>query len=555
MLSENLLSAETALKDLFGLKEFRPGQKTLIGAILEGRDVIGILPTGAGKSLIYQLPAFIMPGLTLVISPLIALMTDQVRSLKQKGLEAEALHSAMSGYEKQQVIEKVLNGNCHLLYLSPERFTSSAFRDRLSEMTVSLVCIDEAHCLSAWGDDFRPSYRQIGEVLRHWPSRETGRPPVCALTASATPAVREDIINSLGLISPCRLSLSFDRPNLFFGVVPAEDKLASVTAILPYYKNKCGIIYCQTRQSVDALTRFLKRRGCDVLPYHAGLDKETRQKNQEAWLRGDVPVMVATNAFGMGIDRPDVRFVIHFQMPGSMECYYQEAGRAGRDGKASDCLLLFSRGDIAIQDSFVLASLRETGKPDGKKKDLRKKQSDKKTAGIHTMMGYISGETCLRSYILTTFGEVPENSCCGYCSVCLANKKAALSLSKEPLSDRSDDLLRRSDTYKDLSEDPALYRHLKSLRSRLIRTEKKSLTGKPLIPLFPESVLHELAAIKPVTWTGLLTVPDISLIQALKWGRPFLTEIRLWNRASLFTPRDRKLREQRSSRARRLFHR
>ena len=532
-----------ALREVFGHDDFRPGQAPLVEALLAGRDVIGILPTGAGKSLCYQLPALLMPGLTLVLSPLIALMTDQVRGLREKGIAAAAVHASMSGWEREELLDKALRGELCLLYLSPERFTSAAFEPILKSLDVACICVDEAHCLSAWGDEFRPAYRQIGEVVRRvWGEGQPLRPPVCALTASAAPAVRADICASLGLIDPVSEVLSFDRPNLYFRVEKPSDKLAFLLHELASRRGRCGIIYCQTRQSVDALTRFLLRNGHSALPYHAGLNRRDRQRHQADWMSGRVPVMVATNAFGMGIDKPDVRFVIHFQMPGSMEAYYQEAGRAGRDGQPAECLLLYSFGDVRIQIGLMREGLLDRRKrlergraslgarhpaPD-LPASLRARQltcfsraprlDTDPFRDLHTMMGYVSERMCLRKFILNCFGEEAADERCGRCSVCAAKSAEG----------------RRQDSKN--TSDEELFIMLKELRSNILGQYKCRRFKKPLIRLFSDQTLRDMAALKPVTWLALITVPDVSIAQVLMWGRPFINEIRSWIKTRPLTP-------------------
>ena len=541
--------ASRLLSSLFGHSRFRPGQRSLVDAIIAGQDVIGILPTGGGKSLCYQLPALLLPGLTLVVSPLIALMTDQVEALKAKGVASEALHASLPASQRRRIIDLACGGDLKLLYLSPERLVSPAFEPFLRRMTVSLISIDEAHCLSTWGDDFRPSYRAVGTLLRNWPGGNR-RPPVCAVTASATPAILFDISQSLGLVRPFTRIFSFDRPNLFFGVLRTAHKGSLLLTILSHYPNQCGIIYCQTRQSVNALTRFLNREGFPALPYHAGLDKAVRETSQMSWTRGEMPLIVATNAFGMGIDKPDVRFVIHYQMPGSMEAYYQEAGRAGRDGKGADCLLLVSDGDLVIQDAFLRQAAHKTAASG-------RSIAFKNLSSLHTMMIYAGARTCLRRTLLTAFGETPAFLSCRRCSVCLEAAAASQPGASQPgrpaapippsarfpqkkdpapvTQLRSPDkfLPRPSAPRSDRAEDDlSLFRHLKALRSLLLKNRRtplpKFLVRKPLIPLFSESELRTMAGLKPVTWPALLTLPDISVLKALRWGGPFLKEIRIW---------------------------
>jgi ATP-dependent DNA helicase RecQ len=343
---------QQALHDLLGYPAFRPGQEELIRAVLEGRDAMGILPTGGGKSVCFQLPAVLLPGLVLVISPLISLMEDQVGRARAAGLKAAVLNATTPPPDRRKVMSEARSGTLKLLFVSPERLHVADFAAALSEMSVSLVAVDEAHCISLWGHDFRPAYLRIGEIRRRVSA------PILALTATATPRVREEMVRRLGLQSPVRFIGSFDRANLSWEVAEASGFGAKLRVLHGLLKDRRGatIIYGATRKSVDAVRRALAARGLPAQAYHAALPAPLRTRIQERFLGDPSPIIVATNAFGMGIDRPDVRLVGHFQLPASLEAYYQEAGRAGRDGEPARCVALFGEDDQRVHDRFLSQS-------------------------------------------------------------------------------------------------------------------------------------------------------------------------------------------------------
>ncbi len=342
--------ARSTLQRYFGFPDFRPGQRDAIGAALSGKDALIVMPTGGGKSLCYQIPALLRPGLTLVVSPLIALMLDQVGALQRRGIAAELVNSTLAPEEIDERLRRAARGDLKLLYVAPERFQSQLFQRALGEMQVSLVAVDEAHCVSEWGHDFRPSYLKLRDA---WPA--LGRPQILALTATATPEVRRDIVAELDLGRPRVIVRGFDRPNLCWRVVREEKLARKCRALLSLLgsRGEAAVVYASTRKMVEAVTDALRGRGRVAACYHAGLRREQRAQVQEDWTSGRTPVVVATNAFGMGIDKENVRRVIHFQMPGSLEAYYQEAGRAGRDGERADCVLLHSYGDRFTHEFFI----------------------------------------------------------------------------------------------------------------------------------------------------------------------------------------------------------
>ena len=390
----------SVLKQYFGHGAFRSGQETLVDAALSGRDVLGIMPTGGGKSLCYQVPALLLPGVTLVISPLISLMKDQVAALASAGVSAAFLNSSQDLEESRQVWSGVRRGSYRLLYVAPERLENQRFLDLISEQDIRLVAVDEAHCISQWGQDFRPSYLKIADFVSALPRR----PVVAAFTATATARVQEDIVLRLGLREPERVVTGFDRPNLFFDVQrPGRKKLPALLSLLAQRREKSGIIYCSTRSSVERVCTALEEHGFSATRYHAGLSEEERRENQDDFQFDRKQIMVATNAFGMGIDKSNVSFVIHYNMPKNLESYYQEAGRAGRDGEPADCILLYSDGDVAT--AKILLSHSDQG-PDPQELER-----------LGAMVDYCKTNRCLRGRILKYFGQ-PHPDRCGNCGVC-----------------------------------------------------------------------------------------------------------------------------------------
>lgn len=404
------------LKKYFGYDGFRDGQERIIDDITGGRDVLAVMPTGAGKSLCFQIPALMMSGTAIVISPLISLMKDQIYALRENGIPAAAINSALDPAEVREIYNDAYDGKFKLIYISPERLDSYNFTDLASKIEISAVCIDEAHCVSQWGQDFRSSYLKIADFIASLDKR----PVVAAFTATATEIVRNDIIKLLELNDPDTVVTGFDRKNLYFEVRSSKDKLGFVKSYLGVNRDKSGIIYCSTRKSVEQLFDELKSSGYSVTKYHAGLEQHERKYNQENFVRDDVRVMIATNAFGMGIDKSNVSFVIHYNMPGDIESYYQEAGRAGRDGERAECILLYSAKDISVQRYFINHPTDNEELSDLDIERLRKRKHNK----LDKMVNYCVGKECLRSYILSYFGEVQAGGC-GNCSVCCGEKEYA----------------------------------------------------------------------------------------------------------------------------------
>lgn len=402
------MSPEEILKQYFGYDSFREGQGTIINAILEGRDVLAVMPTGAGKSICYQVPALMLPGITIVISPLISLMQDQVKSLNDNGIHAAYINSSLNDSQISRALTAAANGQYKIIYVAPERLESQEFLDFSRQAQISMVTVDEAHCISQWGQDFRPSYLKIVDFVKGLEHR----PILSAFTATATEEVKNDIACILGLKEPRIVVTGFDRENLYYQVENIRRKDDYIVSYIEKHPEDSGIIYCATRKNVDTLQELLFTRGVPVTKYHAGLDNETRKKNQEDFIYDRAPVIVATNAFGMGIDKSNVRYVIHYNMPQSMENYYQEAGRAGRDGEPSTCILLFSAQDIMI-NKFLLERKDFSGVEPEDVELIRQRDIKR----LQVMEGYCRTTGCLRNYILAYFGEKTGVPCdhCGNC--------------------------------------------------------------------------------------------------------------------------------------------
>ena len=402
------MDAKEALKFYFGYDSYKPGQEEVVASVLHGKDVLAIMPTGAGKSVCYQVPAMLLPGITIVISPLISLMQDQVKALNDAGIHAGYINSSLTESQIARVYEKALGGAYKLLYVAPERLESFEFIDFTERVDISMVTVDEAHCISQWGQDFRPSYLKIVDFIE----RLHNRPVVSAFTATATEEVKNDISCVLKLQAPHLVVTGFDRENLYFDVETVRRKSDYVVDYIRKHPEDSGILYCATRKNVDMLYELLLKEGVDVTRYHAGMRSEERKENQEDFIFDRRPVIVATNAFGMGIDKSDVRFVIHYNMPQSMENYYQEAGRAGRDGEPSQCILLFSAQDIMI-NRFLLDHKDFSDIPEEDAELIRQRDAKR----LQIMEGYAKTTGCLRNYILEYFGERRDKPCenCGNC--------------------------------------------------------------------------------------------------------------------------------------------
>lgn len=398
-------SPKQILQSVFGHQNFRANQREIIDHVLEGNDTIVIMPTGGGKSVCYQIPALIFEGLTIVVSPLISLMQDQVEQLRQLGVDALYLNSSLPSETYREHMSRLRNDPPDLLYVAPETLMKSSMRDLLSDLQIDCITVDEAHCISEWGHDFRPEYRKLHEIRRQHPGSV-----LMALTATATPRVREDIKDALNLDDAGTFTASFDRPNLYLEVKPKEDPLNQTLDLLEDHPDQSGIIYCFSRRQVDELTDQLRKKNYSALPYHAGLSEEARNANQEAFVRDETNIIVATIAFGMGIDKPDVRYIIHYDLPKSIEAYYQQIGRAGRDGNPSHCMLLFNYSDIQ-KIKYII-----NNKPDEKQR---------KVAETHLtrLLRYIESGNCRRKQLLSYFGETYPHATCDYCDICTEDRQ------------------------------------------------------------------------------------------------------------------------------------
>lgn len=407
------MDKQDLLKQYFGHTEFRPGQSELIDNILAGRDAFGIMPTGAGKSVCYQIPALMLKGVTLVISPLISLMKDQVSALVESGVKAAYINSSLTFSQYKEVLRRTMNGMYKIIYVAPERLGSEDFLRLAEQVKIEMVTVDEAHCVSQWGQDFRPSYLKIVEFIGRLPYR----PVISAFTATATSVVREDIIKILRLQNPYVVTTGFDRKNLYFEVQKPHDKLAALLKILKRYEGKSGIVYCSTRKAVESVCDDLINSGFSATRYHAGIEDTLRHSNQDDFIYDRKAVMVATNAFGMGIDKSNVSFVVHYNMPKDLESYYQEAGRAGRDGEPAECILLYSGQDVQI-NQFLIDNNRELNEEldQAALEEIKRKDRER----LKAMTYYCITAKCLREYILRYFGESAPNFC-GNCSNCNSN--------------------------------------------------------------------------------------------------------------------------------------
>lgn len=481
------------LKRYFGYDEFRPLQEDIINNTIQKNDSLVLMPTGGGKSICYQIPALNFDGLTLIISPLISLMKDQVDGLKANGINAEHINSTLNNLELKNIQEKIKRKEVKLLYIAPERLALEEFKIFLSQLKISLIAIDEAHCISEWGHDFRPDYRNL-KTLRELFS-ET---PVIALTATATEKVRQDIINQLALRNPKIFISSFNRKNLNLMVVEKKNTMDKIVELLKEYKDESAIIYCFSRKDSENIAWILKNKGFGALAYHAGLDAETRRNNQDLFIKNKIDVIVATIAFGMGINKPNVRLIIHHTFPKTLEGYYQEIGRAGRDGLSSDCILFYSRGDKRKHEFFISKINDETAKINAETK-------------LRQVMSYCEDKSCKRKHILKYFGENFKDLNCSACDSCLNLLK--------PESEEEKQLI--STAYEEKKYNKELFEKLRILRKNIANQRNVA----PFI-IFGDVALREMCIYLPTTDEEFINIKGVGYKKLEDFGESFMNVIK-----------------------------
>ena len=499
--------ARRTLKAVFGYDDFRPGQEEAVRALLSGRDLMAVMPTGAGKSICYQLPALLRSGITLVISPLISLMRDQVSQLGQAGVRAAYINSTLTPRQQQKAIENAAEGRYRIIYVAPERLLTEHFLSFAKRADLAFVIVDEAHCVSQWGQDFRPAYLDIAAFLEELPAR----PPVGAFTATATDAVRRDIGQLLTLSAPRQVLTGFDRPNLFFEVRRPKDRDEELLRFVRGHRGESGIVYCATRKTAEQVSGLLAEHGLAAGCYHAGMPDAERTRVQEDFLSDRLEVIAATNAFGMGIDKSNVSYVVHYQMPKDLESYYQEAGRAGRDGEPADCLLLYKPQDVRLQQYFIERQEEESDLPG----ETRRTVAERSRLRLREMTFYATGEGCLRARILRYFGE--EAKPCGNCGGCVKREAA--------------EITGRAQTAKRLDGTPVavqglsggLFMRLSDLRRRIAKEQKV-----PPFVIFTNATLRDMAVKRPRTRGEMMRVMGVGENKMERYGEDFLAVIARW---------------------------
>ncbi|HNW85453.1 MAG TPA: RecQ family ATP-dependent DNA helicase [Candidatus Limiplasma sp.] len=498
------MTKQECLKLVFGYDAFREGQEALIDQLLAGGDALGIMPTGAGKSVCYQVPALLREGVALIVSPLISLMKDQVAALKAAGVPAAYINSSLTPAQQREALRRAGLGWYRMVYVAPERLDVPEFQAFAQNASISLIAVDEAHCVSQWGQDFRPSYLKIADFIKHLPVR----PPVGAFTATATPQVKEDMVRMLRLEKPLTVVTGFDRPNLRFANMKPTDKFAALMEIVRKHAGESGIVYCATRKTVEEVCERLKAEGVSATRYHAGLDDAERMRNQDDFQFDRCSVIVATNAFGMGIDKSDVSFVAHYNMPRCLENYYQEAGRAGRDGSPADCVLLYGG-----QDVMTARWMLEHSEPNPElSPDEQEALYLRDVERLKRMTFYSTSKTCLRQAILRYFGE-NAGDCCDHCSVCEGAPFEVDTAREKP---QARTLFKRSHP-EDEALDAELYQALKEERQRLA-AEKRV----PAYVIFTDATLRDMTFRRPHTWDDLLRVAGIGERKRDQYGDTFL---------------------------------
>ena len=494
------------LKRYYGYPSFRGSQREIINNILSGRDVLAVMPTGAGKSVCYQIPALSFEGITLVISPLISLMQDQVRSLVGMGVRAAYLNSSLTPRQMIMAMDNARKGIYKIIYVAPERLETDDFIDFAVHSDISLIAVDEAHCISQWGHDFRPSYTHISDFISRLPER----PTIAAFTATATGRVKDDIVKQLRLSSPYRITSGFDRENLYFGVCRPFDKDQYILDYVSSHLEQSGIIYCGTRKKVDEVTHFLQENDISALPYHAGMKDVERTANQEAFTYDRARVIVATTAFGMGIDKPDVRYVIHYNMPGNIEDYYQQAGRAGRDGEPASCILLYHGSDVMLQRFLIEKNAENySGSAADKERFLENEREKLKFMTFYST----SKNVCLRKRILSYFGEGFSPPCRG-CSVCCGTSEDRSISSGREIYAAADVSSGRNDNS---VIDEALLARLKKYRAYTA-----ARAGLPAYSVLNDAALRELSVSKPRKMSQLAGIKGFGEVKLRKYGKDVL---------------------------------
>lgn len=515
------MQAQETLRKYFGHEAFRPGQEVMVNALTHHRDALGVMPTGAGKSMCYQVPALMMPGVAIVISPLISLMADQVAALKSAGVPAAYLNSSLTPRQMELAMQRARQGAYKIIYVAPERLETPSFQAMAQSMPISLLAVDEAHCVSQWGQDFRPVYLRIADFVDSLPTR----PVMGAFTATATERVRQDIIRLLRLQNPETVTTGFDRPNLYFEVIRPKNRDAALMDILRRKRGESGIVYCATRKAVEQVCDKLIRAGIDATRYHAGLSDEERKENQEKFQYDTCPVMVATNAFGMGIDKSNVRFVIHYQMPRSMEAYYQEAGRAGRDGEAAECILLYNGSDIFTAKWMIEHTEPNENMTAAEQSAVRYQDMNR----LNRMVDYCTKPGCLRAFILRYFGENAAQDC-GHCSACCgARYGEAEGIARQRRRGADGAHLGQQATAEKVGsigkiEAPTggdLFEQLRQVRMAL----SKLYHVAPFI-ICSDATLTSMVRRKPETLEGMRSVSGMGEIKTARYGEAFLQVIR-----------------------------